>query len=426
MNRKNERFKTEVRGTNIKNLSTEDMLKLALDMDIIDMASVEEKIEMKQRSRILKQHPYSIWEGKNGYWYTYFQPDEECKRKLVKKKTQKDLEDMLVKLYCGTDEKHNITFGEMYYKWREMQDKLVSDNTISKYDTDYQRYFANQEFTNLEIERITEETVKVFICKTVKEQTLCKKACKTLFGYVKNVIKSALINKVLYENPIEYLEAKQFYKYCTEKKKSPEQRVVSDFDMKRLYERFQKDYDRKPNYIPTYAVELATLTGMRVGELSALKWEDIHETYIFISKSEKYNRIEKKYYIDQTKNKEDRKFPVSEEIRNLLDRVKKAEIRSGYVCEWVFANQNGRIHAPVISSCLKNKCRQIGMEEKGIHAFRRTVNSKMRCSGVPATVAASLLGHTEEVNENYYTYDVSSFAEKQRIVEQINRSVVGK
>ena len=78
---------------------------------------------------------------------------------------------MLVKLYCGTDEKHNITFGEMYYKWREMQDKLVSDNTISKYDTDYQRYFANQEFTNLEIERITEETVKVFICKTVKEQT---------------------------------------------------------------------------------------------------------------------------------------------------------------------------------------------------------------------------------------------------------------
>ena len=66
------------------------------------------------------------------------------------------------------------------------------------------------------------------------------------------------------------------------------------------------------------------------------------------------------------------------------------------------------------------------MEEKGIHAFRRTVNSKMRCSGVPATVAASLLGHTEEVNENYYTYDVSSFAEKQRIVEQINRSVVGK
>ena len=426
MNRKNERFKTEVRGTNIKNLSTEDMLKLALDMDIIDMASVEEKIEMKQRSRILKQHPYSIWEGKNGYWYTYFQPDEECKRKLVKKKTQKDLEDMLVKLYCGTDEKHNITFGEMYYKWREMQDKLVSDNTISKYDTDYQRYFANQEFTNLEIERITEETVKVFICKTVKEQTLCKKACKTLFGYVKNVIKSALINKVLYENPIEYLEAKQFYKYCTEKKKSPEQRVVSDFDMKRLYERFQKDYDRKPDYIPTYAVELATLTGMRVGELSALKWEDIHETYIFISKSEKYNRIEKKYYIDQTKNKENRKFPVSEEIRNLLDRVKKAEIRSGYVCEWVFANQNGRIHAPVISSCLKNKCRQIGMEEKGIHAFRRTVNSKMRCSGVPATVAASLLGHTEEVNENYYTYDVSSFAEKQRIVEQINRSVVGK
>ena len=55
MNRKNERFKTEVRGTNIKNLSTEDMLKLALDMDIIDMASVEEKIEMDDKTYTLER-----------------------------------------------------------------------------------------------------------------------------------------------------------------------------------------------------------------------------------------------------------------------------------------------------------------------------------------------------------------------------------
>ena len=425
MKKNDERFKNVVRGTNIKDLSSEDMLKLALDLNIIDMASVEEKLEMKQRKRILNQHPYAIWQGKNGYWYTYFLPDGEKKRKLIKKTTQESLEDMLIKLYCGTEEKKRVTFEEMYHKWRETQDKLVSGNTVYKYDTDYQRYFAGQEFSDIEIERITEETVKVFICKTVKEKELCKKACKTLFGYVRNVIKSALINKIIKENPTEYLEAKQFYKYCTEKKKTVEQRVVSDVDMKKLYARFQKDYECKPNYIPTYAVELATLTGMRVGELSALKWTDIHETYILISKSEKYDRQEKKYYIDTTKNKEERTVPVSDEIRDLLDRVKRAEVRSGYICEWVFANEKGRIHAPIISSCMKNKCRQVGIEEKGIHAFRRTVNSKMRCSGVPATVAASLLGHTEEVNENYYTYDVSSFTEKQRIISLINKAVAG-
>ena len=118
------------------------MLKLALDLNIIDMASVEEKLEMKQRKRILSQHPYAIWQGKNGYWYTYFLPDGEKKRKLIKKTTQESLEDMLIKLYCGTEEKKRVTFEEMYHKWRETQDKLVSGNTVYKYDTDYQRYFA--------------------------------------------------------------------------------------------------------------------------------------------------------------------------------------------------------------------------------------------------------------------------------------------
>lgn len=45
--------------------------------------------------------------------------------------------------------------------------------------------------------------------------------------------------------------------------------------MAMMYKIFQKDHNEKPEYIPTYAVELATLTGMRSGELSGLVWENI-------------------------------------------------------------------------------------------------------------------------------------------------------
>ena len=67
---------------------------------------------------------------------------------------------------------------------------------------------------------------------------------------------------------------------------------------------------------------------------------------------------------------------------------------------------------------IKNKCKQVG-----IHAFRRTVNSKMRCEGVSATVAAALLGHSPDVNEQYYTYDISDIKEKIRIVSKINAEI---
>ena len=143
---------------------------------IINVASVEEKFEMKQKERILNQHPYSIWKGKN----------------------------------------------------------------------DYKRYFKDEEFSDTPITEITEETVKVFICQSVKKKKLCKQACKTLYGDINNIIRSAMINKYITDNPMEFLRAKMFYQYCHDEKKTAEQRIVSDFDMKRLYRQFEADYEKKP------------------------------------------------------------------------------------------------------------------------------------------------------------------------------------
>ena len=163
---------------------------------------------------------------------------------------------------------------------------------------------------------------------------------------------------------------------------------------------------------------------MRVGEISGLTWDCITDEYILVNKSEKYNKQTKRFFIDKTKNGKERIFPVTTEIRNLLNQIKKIEMQYGYLCEWVFANENGRIHSSVISSCSKNKCRQVGITEKGIHAYRRTINSQMRCNGVSVTVAAALLGHTPQVNEQYYTFDVVDIDEKTKIVESITAKIV--
>ncbi len=49
----------------------------------------------------------------------------------------------------------------------------------------------------------------------------------------------------------------------------------------------------------------------------------------------------------------------------------------------------------------------------------------MRCSGVSSTAAASLLGHTEEVNNTNYTYDITNMDYKMEIVERINGNMKG-
>ncbi len=68
---------------------------------------------------------------------------------------------------------------------------------------------------------------------------------------------------------------------------------------------------------------------------------------------------------------------------------------------------------------MRRKCSQVGIDQRGIHALRRTLNSKMRCDGVSATVAASLLGHTEKVNQENYTYDITGMDYKRKIVQKV-------
>lgn len=395
-------------------------MKYAVDNGMLDLSYVQDTIKMKKRAELLAKHPYTIWEGANGRWKTYL-PDEKKGRIQRERSSRTDIENLIIKFYEQQEEKDQIvTFDDMYHRWREVQDELVSDNSIAKYNSDYTRFYQDTDFVKQDITTINEEKVKVFLCRKIKDLSLCQRTSKSLFGYTKNVFTSAKINHVITEHPMENLVPKNFYKYCTNVERPREKTIVSNADMKQLYDRFYEDYRKHPSYIPTYAVEFASLTGMRVGELSALTWECITDSYILIKRSEKYNKITKEFFIDKTKNGKERIFPLTDEIRNLLDRIKKVEIKYGYICEWVFANEEGRIHAPVISTCCKNKCRQAGVTEKGIHAYRRTVNSQMRCGGVSATIAAALLGHSEEVNENYYTFDVSDLAEKAKIVSQVN------
>lgn len=388
---------------------------------------------MKKRKLFLEQHPYSIWEGeKDKKWYTYLPDDTKTRKKALKKRNSKEeIEDLIVE-YWKQIEKENAVknkkyiFLDAYNNWRSVQDQLVKENSVAKYETDFKRFFDGTEFISMKIEDITEDEIRIFMVKTIERLQLPKETIRKLFGYIKNSIFYARKNLGLEGNPVEFLKAKDFYNYCHERFVPPEKKVVSKDNMKLLQERFYKDHQKMPNYIPTYAVEFACLTGMRVGEIAALKWECITDKYILIDKSEKSDRTKKKYWIEGTKNNKERLFPMTEEIKKLLNKIKKVEMEYGYLCEWVFANENGRIHSTLISSCIKTKCRQLGIEVKGIHAFRKTLNSNMRCKGVSSTVASTILGHSPQVNERYYTFDVMDMEEKSKLLEEINlQTIVG-
>lgn len=414
----------------------DELLKYAVENGMIDLSYVQEQIEMKKRKELLEKHPYKIWEGNDGRWYTYL-PDEEKGRILKKRTSRSAVEDLIVEYYHSQSkyemrhkkekEKAENRFSSLFETWKNKQIAYgVSSNTVSKYEYDYRRFFMGTDFEKLDIREVTEEDITIFIVSKIKDLNLKEKAGKALWGYISGVFRSAKINKRIKDDPCQYIDTKSFYKFYDRNVKPISSRVLSDKEIEMIMERVRLDHEIKPWYMPSYAVELSMYTGMRSGELAGLKWEDVflEEKVIIISKSEKYDRVKKEYYLSSTKTYKSRQFPITEEILSLFNKIKNVQDEYGNYKGYVFSTLEGNAHCKAISDCMRNKCIQIGMQHtKGIHAVRRTVNSKMRCYGVSATVAASLLGHTEEVNNSNYTYDTTGMDYKMEVVERINKGI---
>lgn len=406
-------------------INIQDTFKYVLDNNLLDMQAILQMAEEAKKKQYLDNHPNSIWQGKNGYWYTYF-PDDDKKRRLCKRRTKQALINEIIKFWHDKAENTIITFADVYKSWRAIEDQMVSCNTAAKYHSQYKRYFDDTDFAKMDIRSIDDDTIRIFMRTRIAELTLCKSACQRMYQSIDNTFLYAAKKKLIFHNPMQLLRCKDFYTYCTNHKKATEKQVFSDIELKILLNQLQEDHRLKPNYIPSYAVECAVFTGMRIGEIAALRWDDINfrDNYIYIHCSEKSSPDKKTFWIDDTKNGIERQFPLSQETRKLFLTVKQIAFQYGYLCEWVFADDHGRIHTPKISSCLKSKCRQVKIAPRGIYALRKTLNSQLKCNGVPTTIAAALLGHTVDVNNKYYTYDISDMMEKTNIISQVNAKIV--
>lgn len=391
------------------------LLKFVVENGIIDINTIQKQIEMKEKERLIKEHPYSIWLGKDGFWRTYL-PKGDDGRKLVKKKERTDIENAIID-YWTKNSNDGKTFKERFNVWVERQKNCGrSGNTISKYLSDYKRFFEGYPIEKVNIDKIDDECLSQFIITLLNDKKIPYRALKSLVGYLDGIFEKSKKDKLITENPCDYLDLPIFRKYCTEKdKQESNTRVLTDPERVEVLETLNNRYKNNSKYIPDYAVELALYTGMRVGELGGLKWcdIDIFNRTIKISRSEKYDRLTKEYYISETKNSKKRVIPITDEILDVLVRLRNIQEEMNCVGEFVFSNSNGKINIKTLAKCGNRRTKTSSCEQgKSVHAIRRTLNSKLRCNGVSATVAAGLLGHSEKVNEMNYTVDISSLETK--------------
>lgn len=406
-----------------ENLITAELLKSLTENGKISVDTIVAQLKvMDSRQKILDMHTCKIWLAGDGYYKTKVK-ESDGKYRLIKKKHKSDLEDAIIEHYKGLSLKDN-SFKNRFNVWIDRQrDCGRSENTILKYQSDFRRFYEGYPIENLDIKDIDDVVLSKHILEVLKNKQIPWRAFKDIMGYTTGVFDKAVRDKVIPESPFKYLDIPIYRKYCyIPPVKTTVQRTLTENDTHTLLERIRHPRARNTNKICCFAIEMALLTGMRVGELSALMWDDVilEEDIMIIRHSEKYDRSTKTSVISTTKTGKERIFPLIDEIRTLLFRIRTFEADRGWLGEYVFMDADGRVTKSKISDTTRN----ITMSEdfsgiKSIHAIRRTFNSKLRCNGVSATIASSLLGHTERINEQNYTYDVSELAEKRNVVNAI-------
>lgn len=164
------------------------------------------------------------------------------------------------------------------------------------------------------------------------------------------------------------------------------------------------NYLMQKDDIFSFAILLALFTGMRIGELCALKWDDIDEDKIKINKT--MQRINKSIAILPPKTQSSiRVVPVPENIRLLISSYRR---ESGYLLQ----RDNGKYTEPrLLQMKFKKYTSECGICEVNFHALRHTFATRCVEAGFDIKTLSEVLGHSD-VKTTLNKYVHSSMEQK--------------
>lgn len=397
-----------------------ELLTQVLSNDMIDLNEIRNMVDTMTRMKLEQLYTQAkeerkVWkgEGKDKRWK--FKKNDGT---IVAKSSEEKIKYAFIeyqKEMSLEGQRNKMTFGDLYQEWLDykqgqvgIKEGQLSQSTYRRYQRDYERYIKGTSFDHLLISTITPIDIETFLKSIVTTHNLGGRSLTNIMGYLRSNMRYACKRELLTNNPCLFVELAPIKGFCKTTSKKDSERILSNEDMAKLIATLHNKQIEDDLYIQNYAIELATMCGMRVGELSALKWDCVEDEVLRIEYSEHRLDFDDKpceYYIGETKNRKVREFPMTSAMKNLFERIREVHKKYGITSEFVFANKEGRVNSHTITCAMTRRCEDANIDVKSIHAIRRTISSHLRTI-LPIASVANLLGHLEETNEKHYNYDI--------------------
>lgn len=397
---------------------------------MIDLAYVQEQVEMKKREEILKQHQYSIWHSeKEDAWYSYL-PDSSKKnnRKKIKRKRKRDLEDVICDFYLSMQNEHekiekkDFSITSMFFEFMKYKANEVNSGTIKRMMADWTRFYEpEQEFVALSIKNLTKINIDDFFNVVLEKHNLKKKAFYNMCGILKQTLEYAVDAEYIEKSPYRVKVNKK--KLSSSSKKPSEKEVFQADEKELLIGEMERRLKNNPSNTAPLAVMLDFELGTRKGEILAICKSDIIDNRIHIHKqlievfdTTDLNHIKSKgfHVVDYTKSEDgDRWLPLSERAKKILKRIESINEEYGHRYKDFLFVKDGKCLTPdAVDAQIKRGCEHIGIPVKTMHKIRKTYASTLLHNGVNLSIVKDMLGHADESTTlKHYIYNIEDSTE---------------
>ena len=376
------------------------LIKLISDSTLDVGMLLSQVTELQNNNKYLKKHKNAIWQDKSGKYTTHL--PAEGGRKKISSLTKDGLNKKIIAFYKGIDDAP--TFGCIFNEWLDEKLKTdISKGTYDRYKTDFYRFF-DDDFRSSKMHDLSESQIICYIKRVIKAQELSYKAYSGMRTIIMGVLKYAKSKGYSNLSATSLFDSFELNKRSFRKTVKPdESQIYTEEDLFKLVNYLEKDTD---NVDYALASLFLIRTGLRIGELGAVKKEDVTDNSIIIRrqyisfKGDKGHRIYKT--VDYTKS--------SAGLRNVILTDKTKEIIAKTCArhpdnEFLFLCQGRQLTSSVINNYLRNVCKIIGINYRSVHKIRKTFATTLLNSGVDEAYVKSVMGH-EDINttrSHYYT-----------------------
>lgn len=397
----------------------DDILQFLENQGIINLDDVREKMEQERRRLILSKHKYSIFQDKDGRWKTTIADSSKKNgKRLIARKDRRDLEDYLID-YLDETPRKNVTLRQLYLPWLQSR-KLETNsiNTVKKNAQEWKRHYEKDPIVDIPMCQLTCQQLKDWAHKKIRENDFNKQQYYNMIVIMNKLFEYATDSSLIERNT--WKEVKINTKLLRKTvKKSNETQIYFYEEKIKLVSYALSRFRQNPKNIGALTIPLMFLTGMRIGEVAAIKYEDIKENEIIICRSEvmDYDMDEDGTFhyagtkvVDHAKTEAgERSIPCTDGVKQIISLIKKASNQYGYYDDgYVFCPHSRRLKSSTIDVKIYEFCEKIGIPKKSAHKIRKTFISQMVINGIDIDTVCRVSGHTDITTTfNSYTYSLT-------------------